>query len=49
MSFYVYDTKGEKMKSFMVTGTHLFALCGNRLVAARLNKPISDLLQRKHP
>lgn len=39
-SFYVYDSNGKKMKSFVVYGNRLFALIGTELVSYELNKDL---------
>lgn len=39
-STYIYNIEGKKMKSFIVTDTHLFAIIENHLVAYRLMRAI---------
>jgi len=46
-STYVYNVDRKKMKNFVVTDTHLFALIGNHLVAYRLMPAIKKEFQSK--
>lgn len=42
MSFYVYHSNGKKMRAFRIEGSHLYALIGNKIIAYRLRKNVTD-------
>jgi len=41
LSFYIYNEEGKKMKNFIVQGSVLYALIGNRIVRYNLGKAIT--------
>jgi hypothetical protein len=44
-SFYLYDESGKKVKSFIVSGSHLYALVDTKLVKYKLKGDVK--IQRK--
>lgn len=47
LSFCIYDEDGHKLKGFTVSGDHLYALIGNRLVNYKLRESITKYYNHK--
>lgn len=45
-SFYIYNIKGKKMRKFVVTDTHLYALIENQLVSYKLADEIKNAFSK---